>query len=169
MALLTLANAKLWLRVSGTSDDDTISDLVASIASHFAGAYGVIVDEVETVWTFDRFLNLMLLPVTPVSAEGLVVTYLDGAGDEQTLSGFRTALSGHHLRLMPAIGECWPATLCEPATVTVTGQAGWAEDAVPGDVVVAARLLLARWYDNRDAEQPKGVADLLDHYRLQRV
>lgn len=169
MALISTADAKAYLRVSGSSEDSLIDGLVASIATHFETTYGVVIGQENRSWTFDQFQQLMVLTHTPVSAEGLAITYLDPTGAEQTVAEFRSVLLGRHRRILPAIGAAWPATAFAPGVVTVTGQAGWADAQVPADIVVAGKLALSRWYDNRDAELPKAACELLEPYRLRRV
>lgn len=169
MALISTADAKAYLRVSGSSEDSLIDGLVASIAAHFETFYGVVVAQGARTWTFDQFQQLMMLRHTPVAAEGLSISYLDPAGAEQTVGDFRSVLVGRHRRILPAIGAAWPATAFAPGVVTITGQAGWAENQVPADIIVACKLALARWYDDRDADLPKGACDLLEPYRLRRV
>lgn len=169
MALISTADAKAYLRVSGSSEDSTISGLVASITKHFETDFGIVVDQGERSWTFDRFAELMMLPVTPVAEAGITISYFDPAGDEQELGGFRSVLVGHHRRILPAVGSRWPVAACAPGVITVTGQAGWADGQAPADIIIAGKLLLARWYDNRDGEVPKAVCDILDGYDLKRV
>lgn len=171
MALISLALAKAWLRVTNSAEDATIEGLIASVSSHMENEYGVIVDRVaEKIWTFDQFKSFMVLTGVPVDREGLVLTYIDPAGDEQVHAGVRATLFGKHVRLLPAIGASWPATAAGGAIITVTAAAGWVDDAdVPADVVTAARLGLATWYDDRTAPFPKSACELLEAYRLRRV
>ncbi len=169
MAFISTEDAKAYLRVSGTREDGLIAGLVGAVARHFETVYGLVLGEQERSWTFDCFARLMFIPVAPITVDSLSISYIDPAGTTQVLAGFRTVASGHHVRLMPEVGQAWPATAYGDAMVTVTGQAGWADGQVPADVVVAGKLMLARWYDNRDAEPPAGVAALLDGYRLLRV
>lgn len=169
MALISLTLAKAWLR-AGDAEDDTINDLISSVVSHMENKFGVIVDEqTDRTWTFDRFEPFMLLPGVPVDPDTVAVAYLDADGAEQALSDVRAVMSGHHVRLLPAIGSEWPATADGGAVITVTGNVGWADNAVPADVTTAARLALATWYDDRSAPFPDSAADLLEPYQLRRV
>lgn len=185
MALLTLDEAKDQLRIDGNDDDATLTALIAAAAAHFEAAWGIVAEIGERVWIFDQFRSLMVLPLTPIDADSIVVTYLDGRGVEQTASGVRAVPTGKHLRLLPAAGRCWPSTPCTPGTVTVTAQAGYDEppaegeeaapSEIPADIKIAARMTVAHWYENRGIvaavtnEVPMTACALLEPYRLRRV
>lgn len=185
--LITLAEARaqLGLEEDETADDGLIEGYIAAAAAHFESRFGIIADQAERSWSFDRFARLMVIPATPIDTETLAISYLAADGTEQALADFRTVTIGRHVRLLPAIGAAWPLAADADGVVTVTATAGYVappeggapatSDGVPADIKVAGRLAVAHWYANREAagsamsEMPLSVTDLLDPYRLVRV
>lgn len=180
--LITLeeAKAQLGMEPDESVDDSLISGYIAAAQAHFESQFGIVVDQGERSWSFDRFANLMIIPSTPVDRETIVIAYLDSAGASQAFADFRSVPMGKHVRLLPDIGSAWPATPCADGVVTVTATAGYAADAdnsdgVPDDLKVAARMLIAHWFENRESfgsgmsEMPMGVSALLAPYRLMRI
>ncbi|WP_152664053.1 head-tail connector protein [Sphingomonas sp. SRS2] len=181
--LITLDEARqqLGFEDGENEDDDFVGALIEAVAQHFEGFYGIVADRRAREFGFDQFARLMVIPSTPVDRETVAITYLDGAGAEQAFADFRTAPFGrYHVRLLPAIGKAWPTPGCGDGVITVAATVGWATDedsseGVPADLKVAARMMLAHWYNNREAfgaslqETPAGVDALLAPYKLARV
>lgn len=135
---------------------------------------------------FDRFCRNLKLPVTPVQSI-TSVTYLDSTQTQQTLASnsyIATPLGSDDdpTYLYPASGTTWPVTARVKSAVTVTLQAGYytpnpnnpyADTNVPLPLYEAIKLLVAYWYENREAslvgitssELPFGLTDLLNRYR----
>ena len=110
------------------------------------------------------------------------VQYYDSYGAQHTLdpSQYTVAMDSEPASLQPTVGSWWPATQSgRPDAVQVTYTAGYGStaDAVPGDLQLAQLLLIAHWYENREAtvlpttgtgpvEIPLGVDELLGGYTL---
>lgn len=107
------------------------------------------------------------------------VTYVDGNGDSQTwaagATGYLTDLpSGPYAsraRVYPAYAISYPTLRTQPNAVTIRFVAGYgAAAAVPSGIKAAMKLLIAHWYEHREAvsvnvgniaDLPLGVTALL--------
>lgn len=168
---ITLAEAKLHLRVDDTAEDSLITALISA-------ARETCEDRIEgtvpvTGWrlTLDAFPDAVKLPRPPiVSVES--VKYIDTAGVQQTLSPLDyvvdTVSSPGYI--VPAFGKAWPETRGQINAVTVEYTAGSAA----AQHALKAWMLLAigEMFANREAsaERPAvahGFADrLLDPFRV---
>lgn len=180
--LITLDEAREQLGFEeGENEDDGLLDaIILGISSTWDDRHGIVADRQERSFTFDRFQRLIVIPALPVDVETIEISYLDGSGVAQPVTDFRAAPLGKHTRILPAIGASWPATACGEAMVTVTATVGWSDDplssdAVPAGLKVAARMMLAHLFNNREAwgakleETPGGVGPMLDPFLRRRV
>lgn len=167
---ITLAEAKLHLRVDGTDEDTLITALISA-------ARETCEDRIEgtipvTGWklTLDAFpdaIRLLRGPIASVES----VKYLDEDGVEQTLSPLdylvdTVSTAGY---IVPAFGKAWPETRAQINAVTVDYTAGTAS---PAHALKAWMLLaIGDMYANREASSDRpvvvqGFADrLLDPFR----
>lgn len=168
---ITLAEAKLHLRVDDTAEDALITALISA-------ARETCEDRIEgtipvTVWrlTLDAFPDAIKLPRGPVASVESV-KYLDAAGVEQTLSPMDyvvdTVSSPGYI--VPAFGKAWPETRDQINAVEVEYTAG---SATPPPAVKAWMLLaVGDMYAHREASSDKptvahGFADrLLDPFKV---
>lgn len=176
---LSLAEAKTWLRVDTTAEDDVIGALIASARLVvesltrrllIAQTWRVLLDRGPA----DGFL----LPVSPVRSI-LAVRVFPASGPAQTLPPDTYALEQDlgtgRLRFNGFCPE--PGRVRDGVEIDVI--AGFADTAagVPVPLRQAMRLLIARWYDNRgdveaDADMsrtPSDVAALIAPYRRVRL
>ena len=168
---ITLAEAKLHLRVDDTAEDALITALISA-------ARETCEDRIEgtipvTVWrlTLDAFPDAIKLPRGPVASVESV-KYLDAAGVEQTLSPLDYLVDTASMQgyIVPAYGKAWPETRGQINAVTVEYTAGSAA----AQHALKAWMLLAigEMFANREAsaERPAvahGFADrLLDPFRV---
>lgn len=147
--ILPLAEAKAYLRVDGSDEDD----LVAALRD-------CAVDFVE------KYLNVRLAPVADMQArfEGFgphmragigpsatvvvtAISYVDTDGESVALTpaDWRVGVDG---KILPAIGTSWPKS---GGPVTVTFDAGYPEGACPPALRIAVRMMLVHLYDHREA------------------
>lgn len=103
----------------------------------------------------------IVLPRSPI-IEVETVTYLDGAGDSQTVDadGYVLAETGRDMntagRLVLANGANWPSSLTQAGAVSVTYRAGYTEvgtspevEAVPESILQGIRLVVGELYKQR--------------------
>lgn len=176
---VSLAEARLHLRVDHTDEDDLIAGLLDAAVDHLDGASGILGRALVTqAWdlVLDALpcdaIQLPLAPLVSVSS----VQYYDTAGALQTLSPslyYVDAISqpGWVTRLSTAT---WPDTMDGANAVIVRFVAGYgAAAAVPGAIKAAIKLLVGHLYRNREATTaealtatPMAVDALLAPYRI---
>lgn len=127
--------------------------------------------------TFDYFSREMPLRLAPVQSVSSV-KYIDQDGAEQTVSSALYRLYGADSWdpvVAPIFGETWPETQSTVEAVTIEFVAGYGDglEDVPAPILHAVRMLVAHWYENREAidfntphEIPLGVATLIQPYRI---
>jgi uncharacterized phiE125 gp8 family phage protein len=175
---VTLAEAKLHLRVDGADEDALITGLITAAraaAEHETGralvtqTLRLTLDE----WPEDSDIELLRPPASSIVA----VRYVDAAGATQTLDTNAYSLDNSSEYdthwLLPALGTTWPAARDQANAIEVDYTAGYgAAAAVPQPVKQWMLLAVGDMYANRErsgekAAVPHGfVAGLLEPYRL---
>lgn len=156
---ISLLEAKLHLRVEHTSDDALITALISAARLHCEA----VTDRAFITQTWDLTLDAfpcegpIWLPRPPVSSVASV-TYLDSAGAPQTWAAenYRSVLPfgpwAQRGFLTPAYGVTYPTTREVIGAVTVRCVCGYGgATAVPESIKAAIKLLVAHWYENREA------------------
>lgn len=175
---VSLAEAKLYLRVTNDAQDDVITSLIEA-ARKYAELYcnRAFIDTV-----FDQSYDFGFPDVfylTPVPVDSVTsITYLDEAGASQTLSSslYRTDVASEPGRIEPAYGEVWPTTYPVINAVTVRFKSGYgtAGTDVPEGIRTAIKMLVGMWYEHREpvvtgtiaTPIPMTVKALLDPFQL---
>src|SRR5690606_7463663 len=169
---ITLAEAKLHLRVDHNDEDTLIENLIRAPTEHLDGWTGILGRcLVEQVWRqdHDRFARQMIIPLGPVMAVQSI-TWRDPAGQLSTVpSGsydLRTDEAGNAV-IRFDVDYAFPANLHESRAVAITFKAGYetkpgppATSTVPNPLKVAILLLVGHWYQNREAVSSTGMASL---------
>jgi len=149
---VTLAEAKLHLRVDHADEDTLISSLIAAAR---AWAETLLARQLVTAtWqlTLPEFADAIMLPRPPFLAISSIA-YTDTAGSAQSLSlgEYVTYLADVSTILVPPYGESWPSTRGFYDDVTIKYTAGYgAASAVPDWAKSAILLTLADLYENRE-------------------
>ena len=152
---VTLAEAKLHLRVDGTDEDAPIQGLLSAARATCEDRTEGTVPVPGWRLTLDAFPDAIKLPRPPiVSVES--VKYIDTAGVQQTLSPLDyvvdTVSSPGYI--VPAFGKAWPETRDQINAVEVEYTAG---SATPPAAIKAWMLLaIGEMFMNREgsAERP---------------
>ena len=169
---VSLAEAKLHLRVDHNDEDTLIESLTRAATEHFDGWNGILGRcLVEQVWRqdHDRFARQMIIPLGPVIAVQSI-TWRDPAGQLSTVpSGcydLREDEAGNAVVRFDA-DYVFPENLHESRAVAITFKAGYeanpgppATSTVPDPLKVAILLLVGHWYKNREAVSPAGMTSL---------
>lgn len=152
--VVTLEEAKAQLRVYHNDEDTYIGGLVAAANDWLGGEnswLGLSVAEQSWELTLNNFPSGRIdLPKPPlISVEG--VNYTPSTNVETTLVGFRSIDVGVSCGgyILPAIGASWPKTNGQPGSVRIEFTAGYTT--VPASIKHAALLLIAHWFENREA------------------
>jgi len=167
---LSLEEVRLYLRVDHTDEDLVIQSLIEAATTYLDGYAGTLnMALMPQTWEqrYSAFPSSPVrLTVTPV--QSAAVTYYDALGALQTVPEASYAVEvtpgGTMLALAP--GEAWPDDIGSDSAVTVSYVAGHASAlAVPADIRHAMQLMIAAWFDNRDAgEIPQSAHWLLNKY-----
>lgn len=151
---VSLAEAKLYLRVTDDAQDDVITSLIEA-ARKTAELYcnRAFIDTVFDQSYDYRFPDCFYL--TPVPVDSVTsITYLDEAGASQTLaaSKYRTDVVSEPGRIEPAYSEVWPTTYPVINAVTVRFKVGYgtAGTDVPEGIRTAIKMLVGQWYEFRE-------------------
>lgn len=173
---VSLAEAKLHLRVDGTDEDALITAMITAATETAEQITGRAIMPQTWALTLDEFpavIELTRVPVASVTS----VTYVDTAGATQTLTGTRLRNVDDYSSalIVPAYNLEWPETLNDVGVVSVQYVAGYANAAaVPESIKSWIKLNVAAMYENREAESMairqvvslKFVDHLLDRYKV---
>ena len=176
---VTLAEAKLHLRVD-TADEDTLITALITAATEMAEqktGRAIMTQTLElTLDAFPEAFELTRVPVQSVTS----VKYYDTTGTQQTLSNTLYALDAADdfgfAHISPVYGGTWPTTRDQINAVAVRYVAGYADAAsVPQSIKNWILLMVSTMYANRETEayssravsttvQMQFVDRLLDRY-----
>lgn len=198
---ISTADAKAWLRIESgvTADDDLIDALVVAARQHVEEYCQVRLITQTVKQTLDHWpgskRNLDLpnegrisdyiggdpdyveLIARPVQSIGSVTIYDDAGGsDTWASSNYRLSIPGDRARLVPTDNAAWPSATRRSDAVEIQYVAGYGDAGsdVPDAILKAMKLLVAHWYENREAvvlgtiatELPVAVKALLSPYRF---
>lgn len=165
---VTLAEAKLHLRVDGTDEDALITVLISSARRH--AEHVTERAFVTQTWelAIDKFPAAEILLPKPPLVSIASVSYDDAAGVEQVMSptAYTTDLYQEPGWLFPANGTAWPDTLDAANAVRVRYVAGYG---TPGDVPENIRqwmlLRIGALYRNREelVDGRLSTSPMVDH------
>lgn len=159
-AVVSLAEAKAWLRVDHPDEDALIQNLVEGATAWCEQtASRAFVTRTLRLW-LDRFPGRDHCPIEvpwPRLQSVTQIVYFDSAGVQQTLNApfadFQVDLIAEPGVILPAPGKSWPATrdgLLNAVRIDYTAGYG-AAAAVDRRAKQAVHLLAAHWYENREA------------------
>ena len=178
---VSLAAARAHLRLDGTDDDAYLASLIATSRLQVEAALGIALIDQSWTLTIDAWPDdgIVGLPLRPVSAVGQVnVITGDGAAIEVPAAQYR--VDGASVR---------PRVIADPSAIPEPGRStdgieinfiagfGASPDDVPAPIRHAILLLVAHWYECRDAGPsngdatriPDAVSVLLAPYRQVRL
>jgi len=175
--LITLDEARRQVRRDDEDDDAVITSLIAAVMSRLDGVDGILGRAlIMQTWSqaFDGFPvgAALCLPLAPV-IDVVSIVYRDRDNAEQTFAGANytahNAAKTAYVKL--DYNAAWPATYDRDDAATVQFRAGYGANAaaVPAAIKHAGLMLLAHYYENREAvlvgtisaELPMGVTALL--------
>ena len=180
---VTLDEAKQFVIVEAAEDDAVLESLLEAATAVLDGWNGILGRcIVEQTWRqdFDCFAQNLPLPLLPVKPDGVSVTYLDGDGQERILPSSAYSLVTHaggasHVQL--ARNFTRPSVFSAPGCVSVSFVAGSAREAVPRPIKTAITMLVAQWFNNREAtvtgtiatELPLAVEFLISPFKVRSI
>ena len=172
---LTLAEAKLYLKVDSTVEDDLITALIKAARLQVENkTYRMLITQTWDLILDKKDLNESLIqiykqPITAISS----VKYYDVNNTEQTMSAsdYQTEVSSNPAKVQIIT---FPQIYDRLGAVTIRFVAGYANAAaVPQDIKQAMYFLIGHLYENRQSvvtgtqvnEMPMSVEYLLEPYR----
>lgn len=149
---LTLAEAKLWLRLDGAEEDATVSALIAAarMAVELASGRRLITQGWRIIldaWPADAIIRLPLTPVRAVTA--LRLRDMAGAGTDLAPTLWRAEFNRDPALIHLLAPPPQPETATGGIEIDLTCGFGDAPETVPEPLRQAVRLLVARWFENR--------------------
>jgi len=152
---VSLADMKLHLKSeTDETDDDTLISTLISAATTYCQEFQHRAFITQTrILYYDEFPLMFHVPYPPLISV-TSIKYIDTSGDEQTLDSgqYRVDIGNEPGRITEAYNCTWPATRDVTNAVTLTYSAGYGAAAdVPDTVKAAIKLLVAHWYEHREA------------------
>ena len=171
---LSLADAKNYLRVEVSEDDDLINDLIVAArieCEHRTGRSFILqkwrltLDSLGgSALSFGGFTPLQLPRSPLISIESINFVGQNGQNTVLDLDNLVIAPGTPGL-IAPRYGNFWPFTLPQISSVAIEYTAGFGPTPsdIPKNIIQAIRILTAHYYENRseNAEIPAAVNSLL--------
>jgi len=175
---VSLADAKLFLRVAHDDDDDVIAALIAAARVHVeAQTRRALIEQtwrlVRDVWPASGRLPILPAPLIAVTA--IRVFDADGAPHLLALDEFDIDTGSAPAVLAFERGAPRvPGKLASGIEIDITAGYGDDPDDVPEPLRQAIRMLVAHWYENRGviaasgevATMPASVSSLIAPFRV---
>ncbi len=176
---VSLIDAKSHLRVDISDDDDLITELIGAATQQVESVTGLAL--IRQTWRLYRDTwpaNLMIeLGPTPILSVDNVVVY-DADGSPSSLAAANYVVDRHSqpARLQIIGSITGPGVAINGIEVDFTAGYGSAGDDVPPPLRQAILMLVAHWYEHREAVAaaggapvPKGLEALIAPYREPRL
>ena len=154
---ISLARAKSWLRVDGTDEDDSITELIAEAYSEAERRTGRLLREATAELTMDslpRRRQELAVPFAPLRSV-TSFSYFDTNGVASSLTphicmGYLPGL------LLPPTGECWPETQPEnAAAVTIRFECGAVPTETQKELEGCIKMMLDLAYSDLEPQEQR--------------
>lgn len=160
---LTTTEAKLFLRVDSSDDNDLIDALVKAARQKVENDTNLAL----TTQTWSLSLDVaptggapIVVPIAPLATVTSITQYAaDDTSSVVSTDVYRVDTASKPGRIVLQENQSWPSGL-RPQTALVvvfTAGHGATSASVPAALVTAVRLLVAHWYANREAVAIGGV------------
>lgn len=186
---LSLAEAKAWLRVTHTREDDLISMLISNAIAQVSNYLGYSVVQANSKYSFDYLqgADAMISPIlgnvipvgTMLNIPSRVISivtakYIDKNQTAQTLDVVNNSANSQSQFNYALTVNSYPSSLTDAREKFVIEiLEGFAPSEFPADIKLACLLIVAQFMDNRSNiivgvtvnDIPKGTEYILDQYR----
>lgn len=177
---VSVAEAKMHVRIDGTAEDGFISSLIITSRLHVEAALGLALVTQRWLWRFDQWpgKGAVELPLRPVqSVDAVRIHPASGTAATVSPSSYTLDGAGNPARLMPKAALPGPGAAINGIEIEFTAGFGAAAADVPAPIRQAVLLLVAHWYENREpvvaggqaVPVPAMVSELLMPYRTVRL
>jgi hypothetical protein len=186
---LSLSEAKAWLRVTHTREDDLISMLITNAIAQVSNYLGYSVVKANTKYSFDYlegsnaaispFLgnaipvgNYLFIPSRVISL--VTAKYIDDSQTAQTLDIVNNAANSQSQFCYSLLVNSAPTSLTDARErFVIEVLEGFEPTEFPADIKLAYLLIIGQFYENRSNiivgtvvdDIPKGTEYILDQYR----
>jgi uncharacterized phiE125 gp8 family phage protein len=189
---LTLADAKAYAQVDGTTDDAMITSLIVAARRFAEKKSGLAVLDQTWLAVLDRWpvqsgfsapwwdgvregpasmLSAAIEPIEIVKRPFQAVTQIqlrdqDGGLTTVDSSLYFVEASGYTGRVVRKAGSTWPSVTLSPVggvEIRFTAGFGAAADDVPEDITTGLKMLVKHWYDNRNVSCDGGGGPVPAH------
>lgn len=183
---VTVDEAKTWLRETGTEQDTVIDMLIRAATTSvedfthralITKSYTLRLDAFPPGYTYGLYGGgwqpetfgvagyAISLPMGKVTGGTVSISYIASDGSTVAMvenTDFVVDVNQVPCRVYPAYSKVWPSTRLEPMAVRVGFEAGYgAANDVPSALKTAILMLVAQWYENREAVNVGGTANEL--------
>jgi uncharacterized phiE125 gp8 family phage protein len=188
---LSLTDVKSFLRIVSTDQDDVISALITAARVSVEQFTRRIMVNQQWRLAFDRFpgswpfsygfgsslispyreIHIPLCPLVSVDSFQCIDM---NTGDLVDVPNFQTSFA-EPARLQPEYGQAWPIARWVLDAVQIQFTAGYGDTTQspvigvdpPQPLLIAMKLMIGHWYENRESqEMPKAAENLLQPYRV---
>jgi len=176
---ITLAEAKIHLKVdSDTTDDLLISALISAAREACEKYTGRVFIEQSWEYVFEDFKDDEIELDNPPLISVTSLTYKDISGVTETIATSVYDVDTHSYpgSIFLKFGQLWPLVQDVENAIMVTYKAGYGATAasVPASIMAAMLLIIGHLYENREDvitgrqvnELPKGSKYLLDPFKV---
>lgn len=178
---ISVAEAKAYLRIDGSSEDILISSLILTSRLHIEAALGLALISQGWRLVLDRWprSGAVKLPLRPMQDITEVRVFdADGIPKIGNANSYVVDTAGVPPRLIATVAG-WPKQGRAANGIEIDLTAGYGGEAkdVPEPIRQALLMLVAHWYEHRDPVEigsdavaiPSGVSRLLKPYRMVRI
>ena len=168
--MITLPEAKLFLREDEADNDTIITDLIVSLSKTLEDVLGISLLQQTWRYIFERFpysnypIQLPRPPIQSVSS----IRYVDTDGVQQTFPEAKYGVD-LDLELVYLTGnETWPSTKAfrNRPTISIEYVTGYLTAAdVPGDLILKLKEVMSSTYDARNPNQDFSLAGIASYAR----
>jgi uncharacterized phiE125 gp8 family phage protein len=179
---VSLADAKLHLRVDVPDDDTLISRLITGARSQIERGLGRALITQSWTWWLDAWPPgyAVSLPLAPLqSIEQVRIYAADDSFSVLPANGYLLDGQGSPPRLIRRGTLAWPQPVRPGNGIAIDFTAGHGSQPtdVPAALRIAVLVLVGHWYENRQLADASGasvalppmVRDLIDPYRVRRL
>lgn len=151
-SVISLAEAKLHLRVDASTEDATIADALEAACEWVENYTGMVLKRRQVIERISQLVSETRLRAWPVdAAEPITLVYRDSSGSVQTIADAEIRASTRPAVVYPAADTVWPASCTIASDIDATFTAGFADPAdVPATLKQAMLVMLTAFYDDRE-------------------
>lgn len=176
-APVTLEEAKAQCEVDYDDRNTFITGLIAAAVSLVDGDGTLGRAMVTQTWAkwVGQSPSVVKITMGPfIALTGVLFYDTDGVLQTADIADFETRIAGDFVNIQPKNGNSWPATQSRDDAIKIEFTAGFGDaSAVPADLKHALLLLVAYWFENREAASeltikdiPMGVDALIGRHRV---